>query len=193
MLTIIQLAVVLLCSGSCCSGRFFYRQLNLNFEICFSCWDISEQGLSCLHGTFVLQLKMWAFSLLCVLERDEKWKIKLETHNTDSRAGLTIFNISKSVHKGQPHEALRGGVCHQHIQKRVQHDLLLETKHTQVQVLEKCSGWLDVRSRQDQQHRPAGGSTSAPSAPCSRTRGPRTRPWGASAPPAGTGRTLQTS
>lgn len=119
-------------------------------EICFSCWDISEQGLSCLHGTFVLQLKTWAFSLLCVLERDEKWKIKLETHNTDSRAGLTIFNISKSVHKGQPHEALRGGVCHQHIQKRVQHDLLLETKHTQVQVLEKCSGWLDVSGRQEQ-------------------------------------------
>lgn len=49
-----------------------------------------------------------------------------DTTAVESR-GLTIFNISKSVHEWQPYEALRGRICHQHVQKRVQHDLLLDT------------------------------------------------------------------
>ena len=50
---------------------------------------------------------------------------------------LTIFNISKSVHEGQPYEALRWRICHQHIQKGVQHDLLLDT-NTHKHVLNKA-------------------------------------------------------
>lgn len=50
---------------------------------------------------------------------------------------LTIFNISKSVHERQPHKTLRGRICHQHIQKCVQHDLLLDT-NTHMHALNKC-------------------------------------------------------
>lgn len=62
------------------------------------------------------------------------------------RADLTIFNISKSVHEGKPYETLRGRICHQHIQKRVQHDLLLET-NTHMHVLNRSCQWLEEGGR----------------------------------------------
>lgn len=51
---------------------------------------------------------------------------------------LTILYVGKSVHERQPHQALRRRVCHQHVQERVQQDLLLDA-NTQVLVLEKTT------------------------------------------------------
>lgn len=116
-------------------------------------------------------------------------------HAADAtRASLTVFNIGKSVHEGQPHKALRGRICHQHIQKRVQHNLLLESRRTHARTaLKKQRPEVRRTDGKSGSALPAGGSTSALSAPCSRRRVLRKRPWAASAPPGGTGRTLQTS
>lgn len=110
-----------------------------------------------------------------------------QTSAEDSR--LTILYIGKSVHERQPHQALRRRICHQHIQERVQQDLLLDA-NTQALTSEKtnsCWGMEGIRFT------PAEGSTSAQSAPCSRRKDPRIRLWAASEPPGETDRTWRTS
>lgn len=102
---------------------------------------------------------------------------------------LTILYVGESVHERQPHEALRGRICHQHIQEGVQQDLLLDA-NTNVLTLE----WTNSRwGTEEIELRPAEGSRSAPSAPCSRRKDPQTQLWAASAPPGETDQTWQIS
>lgn len=58
--------------------------------------------------------------------REEQCLRSETSADTIDESSLTILYVGESVHERQPHEALRGGICHQHIQERVQQDLLLD-------------------------------------------------------------------
>lgn len=58
-------------------------------------------------------------------ERKEHFRSETSADTIDD-SSLTILYVGESVHERQPHEALRGRICHQHIQERVQQDLLLD-------------------------------------------------------------------
>lgn len=120
--------------------------------------------------------------------KEEDFKLQTSADTSDDSC-LTILYIGKTVHERQPHQALRRRICHQHVQKRVQQDLLLDA-NTQVLMLEKTNSYLGMEGID---FIPAEGSTSAQSAPCSRRKDPRIRLWAASEPPGETDRTWQTS
>lgn len=79
--------------------------------------------------------------------REEEYFRSETPADTIDDSSLTILYVGESVHERQPHQALRGRICHQHIQERVQQDLLLDANTNALKCGQTCTGgWRESNS-----------------------------------------------